>query len=431
MLRSSSNAASASLFGNARLPTMTWREYHESTKHSVESLRRTPHALDWANMPDPFRHYEGVPLLDLPADPPIPEIPALEVLHGVAGATPAGDGPTFLSQLLFHSAAISASKRVPSTGYRYALRVNPSSGNLHPTEFHFLTTGLKEWPDGLYHYRPSAHMAEQRAMGGLQMKLAGSPAPIVFVLTSIAWREAWKYRDRAYRYCLHDMGHAWQALALAARAIGCDSFAVGHFPDDDVARFCRLHEDEWPMLVVELRGTSIPVREPDASAAVWYGGRAHRLSRETIAYPRIDGIHGVTKLGKGASRGISAAGPPPTGSGEIKLPPPASSRPRFGRGARMRRSARDFLGGTQSMSLPQLSAILAVATRPLFADFAAARFIQLYLYVHRVDGLQPGVYRLWPERAELEQVKSGDQRVAAAGLSLGQDLAGNRSEERR
>ena len=91
----------------------------------------------------------------------------------------------------------------------------------------------------------------------------------------------------------------------------------------------------------------------------------------------------------------------------------------------MRRSALDFLGGKQSMSLAKLSAILAVTAQPLSADFAGARFIQLYLYAHRVDGLQPGVYRFWPERAELEQVKSGDQRVAAAGLSLGQDLAGN------
>ena len=47
---------------------MTWREYHELTKHSVESLRRTQHYLDWANMPNPFRHYEGVPILDFPAD---------------------------------------------------------------------------------------------------------------------------------------------------------------------------------------------------------------------------------------------------------------------------------------------------------------------------------------------------------------------------
>ena len=76
------------------------------------------------------------------------------------------------------------------------------------------------------------------------------------------------------------------------------------------------------------------------------------------------------------------------------------------------------------MSFAQLSAILAVATRPFSADFAGARLIQLYLYPHRVDGLQPGVYRLWQD-AELEQIKSGDQRVQAAGLSLGQDLAGN------
>ena len=209
---------------------MTWREYHESTKHSVESLRRAQHVLDWANMPDPFRHYEGVPVLDLPADPPAPEMPALDLLQGASGTTPAADGPAFLSQLLFYSAAISASKRVPSTGYRYALRVNPSSGNLHPTEFHFLTRGLKGWPDGLYHYRPSSHMAEQRGLGDFDMKLAGGSAPIVFVLTSIAWREAWKYRDRAYRYCLHDMGHAWQALALAARAIGCESLRGRTFP---------------------------------------------------------------------------------------------------------------------------------------------------------------------------------------------------------
>jgi len=404
---------------------MTWREYHEATKHSVQSLRQTPHVLDWANMPDPFRHYEGVPVLDLPADPPIPEIAALNVLNGATGWTTAGDGPTFLSQLLFYSAAISASKRVPSTGDRYALRVNPSSGNLHPTEFHFLTGGLKEWPDGLYHYRPSAHMAEQRALGGFEMMLTDSSEPIIFILTSIAWREAWKYRDRAYRYCLHDIGHAWQALVLAARAIGCDSFATGEFLDDEVAQFCRLHEDEWPMLMVELRGASIPVREPDARETVWYGGHANRLSREKTTYPRIDEIHAATKLSKRECRGNSPAEPAPIGFREIKLPTPASSARTFGEVVRMRRSALDFRGGTESISLTQLSAILTAATQPFFADFGGRRFIQLYLYAHRVDGLHSGVYRLWPETDELEPTKIGDQRVVAAGLSLGQDLAGN------
>lgn len=363
-------------------------------------------------MPDPFRHYEGVPVLDLPADPPVP-------------GTPAADGAAMLSQLLFYSAAISASKRVPSTGYRYALRVNPSSGNLHPTEFHFVTRGLKEWPDGLYHYRPSAHMAEQRAAGNLRMEWTGSSAPVIFILTSIAWREAWKYRDRAYRYCLHDIGHAWQALALAARAIGCDSFAAGHFPDDEVAQFCRLQDDEWPMLIVELRGACIPVSEPSVAGPVWYGGEANPLSREAVSYPAIDEIHGATKVKGRGYRSIATAEPASTGSGEIRLPAPASSTRPWGEVVRRRRSALDFVGGMQSMSLAQLSAILAAATQPFSADYANARFIDLYLYAHRVDGLQPGVYRFWEGRAELERIRSGDQRVQAAGLSLGQDLAGN------
>ena len=266
-------------------------------------------------------------------------------------------------------------------------------------------------------------MAEQRGRGDFEMDPADDSAPIVFVLSSVVWREAWKYGERAYRYCLHDIGHAWQALALSARAIGCDSFAVGNFVDDDVARMVHLNNDEWPMLIIRLDGESIPVREADIGKPVWFGGQANRLSMEMIAHPLIDSIHVATKrIGSGGSSFAESA---PTGSGEIKLPSPASSTRSFGEVARMRRSALDFLGGTRSMSLADLSAILAVTGQPLSADFAGTRFIQLYLYTHRVDGLQPGVYRFWPERAELEQVKSGDQRVAAAGLSLGQDLAGN------
>jgi SagB-type dehydrogenase family enzyme len=286
--------------------------------------------------------------------------------------------------------------------------VNPSSGNLHPTEFHFITRGLNNWPDGLYHYRPSSHMAEQRATG--EFRIVGSDAPLVFIFTSIAWREEWKYRDRAYRYCLHDTGHAWQALALAAEAMGCDSKAIVDFPDDEIARALRLNEDEWPMLILAVSGVA---RMSDAGETVWYGGQANPLSQETIAYPRIDAIHAATKVIVN-----SAVEPAPTGSGEIKLPPPAQSTRSFGNVVRSRRSALDFVGGTRSMTLPQLSAVLEAA-RPLLS------FVQLYLYVHRVDGLEPGVYRFWLQDAELQLVKAGDQRVAAAGLSLGQDLAGN------
>lgn len=365
-----------------------WREYHEKTKHTAEVLRRNTHTLDWANMPEPFRNYEGVPLLDLPADPVPPAIPTLEVLQGRRGSTQAHQGASWLSELLYHSAAISAAKTAPS-GLSYALRVNPSSGNLHPTEFHFFTRGLRDWPDGLYHYRASSHMAEQRALGTHPF----ASAPVVFLLTTIAWREAWKYQDRAYRYCLHDIGHAWQSLALAARAIGCDTYARADFADTEAASAFGLPADEWPMLKIDCLGPTIPLLGGPLTTPQ---GEPKEVSQTQVPYPAIEQIH-------------QAAAVP-------SYPAVLPSRP-FGEAARTRRSALDFAGG--SMTRPQLQALLSAAAQPL----EASSFIDLYLYIHGVEGVEPGVYRAL--ETELELIKPGDQRVAAAGLSLGQNLAGN------
>ena len=68
-----------------------------------------------------------------------------------------------------------------------------------------------------------------------------------------------------------------------------------------------------PGFIVELRGRSIPVREPDACETDWYGGQANHLSKERTAYTRIDGIHGATKLSKRTCRGICPAELAPTG----------------------------------------------------------------------------------------------------------------------
>ncbi len=45
--------------------------------------------------------------------------------------------------------------------------------------------------------------------------------------------------------------------------------------------------------------------------------------------------------------------------------------------------------------------------RPLIADFATLRFVQQYLYTHRVEELAPGVYRYWPEHAKLGENQAG------------------------
>ncbi|MDX2150515.1 MAG: SagB/ThcOx family dehydrogenase [Bryobacteraceae bacterium] len=380
---------------------MTAREYHEATKHTVERLRAQAYGLDWGNMPNPFRHYEGVPVVDLPADIPAPGIPALDVLNGVAGTPEASDGAIFLSQLFFYSASISATKVVPSSGYRYALRVNPSSGNLHPTEFHFATRGLRGWEDGLYHYRASSHMAELRARGDFNTLLDCSGAPLVIVLTSIAWREAWKYRQRAYRYCLHDIGHAWQAVELAARALGCEARVRTIFNDAQVMDTLRPAEDEWPMLLMSITGDGLPLEPPRSE---WLGGEPNALSDETVPYPLIDAVHAATCRPKPASG--SAGGDS------------------FAVVVRRRRSALDFEGGERTIARTQLHTLLACAAQPFSWDLDG-RFVHLYAYVNRVDGVEPGLYRWRPGVEGLESLKGGDQRLIAAGLSLQQSLAGN------
>ena len=43
---------------------------------------------------------------------------------------------------------------------------------------------------------------------------------LLVALTSIHWREAWKYGERAFRYCQHDLGHAIAAVSVAAGLVG-------------------------------------------------------------------------------------------------------------------------------------------------------------------------------------------------------------------
>src|SRR2546430_17193112 len=54
-------------------------------------------------------------------------------------------------------------------------------------------------------------------------------------LTSIHWREAWKYGERAYRYCQHDAGHALATLRLAAAVLGWSAHLVDSIADADLA----------------------------------------------------------------------------------------------------------------------------------------------------------------------------------------------------
>ena len=122
---------------------------------------------------------------------------------------------------------------------------------------------------------------------------------------------------------------------------------------------------------------------------------------------------------------MKTANAPEHAFGSTSMAKPLPTDRDFGTVARTRRSALNFRGGASSMSSEDLSTILRAASGVLHADFATTRFIDLYAYVHRVEGVDAGVYRFCRNSGALELIRAGDQRVVAAGLSLGQDLAGN------
>src|SRR5712692_9761885 len=259
-------------------------DYHHVTKHSYDSVRTNARFLDWHNQPDPFRSYEGAPLSTLPAEPGFPKAGTFATMAALAEGPRTAKGSksdyreavqldvTWLSRLLWHSMGISAWKKVPRTGYRYSLRVNPSSGNLHPTETHLALIGFAGLDDGLYHYRADRHALELRSRGNWTEHLAralvlpwAAESQLIIGLTSIFWREAWKYGDRAYRYCCHDLGHAMMSLLLAARALGLPSGVVAHFSDLRLTHELGLAEsDEAPMafLVFPPQSPSGRLRDP-------------------------------------------------------------------------------------------------------------------------------------------------------------------------
>ena len=140
--------------------------YHDRTKHHVGRYARALGYMDWASQPNPFRRFDRAQLIPLP----LPRIEAQPTYDAIlaAASTPAPIGIETISNLFFFSLALSAWKQVTGldgqVGSRWSLRVNPSSGNLHPTEGYLVSgpvPGLTQFP-GIYHYVPFEHGLELR-----------------------------------------------------------------------------------------------------------------------------------------------------------------------------------------------------------------------------------------------------------------------------
>lgn len=427
--------------------------YHDRTKHQPERYANGPSGLDWANQPDPFRHFTAAPVRRLPLAGR-DDTPPAAILFGAATVSPRLF--TLGSVSLFFELSLGLSARKEIAGSSWYLRMNPSSGNLHPTEAYAILPALEGLPGGagVYHYTPRHHALEQRARWP---QLAKPDATGFHVgLTSIIWREAWKYGERAFRYCQHDVGHALAALRFAAAALGWRVQLLPEWDDAHLARLIGLDraedfgdgERETPELLVRLIVNEAVATTllPAAGTTIEWFGHANRLSDSHVEWPVIDEAIAASER--------NAASAKQSESGDlVSWPPPAPHACVYSASQliRQRRSAVNFDGVTRisrETFLAILDTTLPRNSAPPFDAWPFPARVHLVLFVHRVSGLDPGLY-LWlrapaaadalrkafganlnweamtdsATKAPLHRLVRGDLRDFARTLSCHQDIA--------
>jgi len=373
--------------------------YHQRSKHHVNRYAPGPRGLDWANQPDPFRRFEGAPKTNLPLAADRLDTCYDDVRRGTLPTARRFDAESI--GILFElSLGLSAWKAYG--GNRWALRCNPSSGNLHPTEAYLVCPPLPGIAGGVHHYVSRDHALEHRArIDDPQRSEALGRGGVLVGLSSIHWREAWKYGMRAWRYCQHDCGHAIAAVSYAAAALGWPSRVLVGAADAAIAALLGLDrktdfddaEAEAPDVLLWIGEANLI---PDlgqltkvTQQATWQG-RANRLSTDHVDWPDIEAIHRATQ--KPETPVTTRRQRQPT----ITLP--ASAKPmRFATIARQRRSAVDFDGRTSldgSAFFAMLDAIIDRADAPPWSAWTEPARVHTAIFVHRVDGLEPGLHML-------------------------------------
>ena len=165
--------------------------YHEETKHHYERHARSPGYMDWQNQPNPFRFYEKTQIIELPLLKEFPRAQYPDLYQRKNNQQQAFTIET-IAGFLELALGLSAWKAVGQS--RWSLRMNPSSGNLHPTEAHLILPHLSMVPRGIYHYNALTHALEQRAEvpGDIWQQVASHFGCQGFLigLSSIFWRES-------------------------------------------------------------------------------------------------------------------------------------------------------------------------------------------------------------------------------------------------
>ncbi len=350
---------------------------------------------------------------ELPREPLATGVPYAALYESSAAPSPITDQS--MGEFLRCSMGLSAWKQYGAS--RWALRVNPSSGNLHPTEAWIVRGGR------VCHYAPREHALEERCV----LDIGQPENSFLVALTSITWREAWKYGERAFRYCQHDAGHAIGALRFAAAMLGWRLQLLPHWSDAQIAALLGLDRDadydgaerEEPECVALVGDWGLGIGgwdEHDPSALVeaarrgrWHG-RANRLSADRVEWPIIEEVTTATRYQRlgirdlGLEKRFSQDQSPPTNPSN---PQPPIPNPYARTVILQRRSALAF----DPRGVLQRDAFLSMLARlqpssPPWDAIDWPPHVHLVLYVHRVQDMTPGIYAYLRDPNVLDEWKS-------------------------
>lgn len=436
--------------------------YHERSKHHLHRYARSAGYMDWANQPNPFRRFGNTPRAPLPLLKTNPKLPFDQLFtpRGETGLAPTHERIAGFMEL---SMGLSAWKVAGQS--RWSLRINPSSGNLHPTELYLILPSLGAIKSGFYHYSPIDHALEERARipesfwRDLESHFRGQG--FLAALTTIYWREAWKYGERAYRYCHHDVGHALACLALAARLWGWRLTLLDAVGTQTLRSILAIDRTPWPPTEAEnpdllcwvsphptdpidpKKRSPLPETALETLSALPITGKPEPLSPRPIRWDVI--YHTADALQKPDASGASSTYQRAWYHEDLPHYPSALTAAQV---IRQRRSAVGFDPGGL-ITLEQLIAILTPTLPsfrwPPFDIGPAAPAISLVLFVHRVTDLPSGLYA-WIRHSEhldalaramgktfswepvrpdwpLFQLRIGDFRGTAGKLSCHQAIA--------
>jgi SagB-type dehydrogenase family enzyme len=418
--------------------------YHAETKHSYDSVYHDHYFLDWDNQPRPYKDYTALAPMALPASLPETQHAAL---RNLTPAEPVHDPlavPTLadLAYVLFYAAGVTKRRLIPGYG-DMLFRAAACTGALYHIELYLAVAELADLPAGLYHFSPVDFALRCLRQGDFRHPLVEASghaaalvkAPVILVGSDTFWRNAWKYRARAYRHSFWDAGTILANLLAAATARALPAQLVLGFCDTQVNTVLALDEPrEVALFLVGLgKGHSAP---PPSPPVVPLTLAVSPLSRQEVDYPAIHIMHMASALDTPEDVALWRGTPGPTSlpaaeGTVVPLQPLAEAQlptAPLEQVIRRRGSARTFRH--RALSFAALSTVLVRATQAIPADFLeppGTHLNDLYLIVHAVSDLPAGTYFLRREEQALELLQAGDFRYEAGNLALGQTLAADAS----